>query len=117
MSKNRGKEQKHRKIHGKCGEFYHGNLVMPLFHFMFQEVEPRCGETLCRLFPPDDNVDLRAIALKAKRARREAHAERGGAQVFSPRDRGGGGGGPGIGGPSRLGLFIGLNSCGGRSIT
>ena len=93
------------------------NLVMPLFHFMFQEVEPRCGETLCRLFPPDDNVDLRAIALKAKRARREAHAERGGAQVFSPRDRGGGGGGPGIGGPSRLGLFIGLNSCGGRSIT
>ena len=80
-------------------------------------MEPRCGETLCRLFPPDDNVDLRAIALKAKRARREAHAERGSVPGFSPRERVGGGGLPRGGGPSRLGLFIGLNSYGGRSIT
>lgn len=37
--------------------------------FLFlQEVEPHVGEALCRLFPPDDVVDLRAIALKAKRS-------------------------------------------------
>ncbi len=101
-----------------------------------QEVEPRCGEALCRLFVPDDNVDLRAIAMKAKRARREAHAERGGGggggpgpaamapppeAVFSPRDSYRGGGGGGGGGPPRLGLFIGLaySSCAGdgRSVT
>ena len=33
----------------------------------FQEVEPNCGEALCRLFPPDDNIDIRSIALKAKK--------------------------------------------------
>ena len=48
-----------------------------MFCYRLQEIEPRCGEALCRLFTPDDNVDLRAIALKAKRARRAVHAERG----------------------------------------
>ena len=37
----------------------------------FQEMEPRVGEALCRLFPPDENIDIRAIALKAKRACKE----------------------------------------------
>ena len=40
-----------------------------------QEIEPRCGEALCRLFPPDDNIDLKAIALKAKRSRRQVAEE------------------------------------------
>jgi len=34
-----------------------------------QEIEPRCGEALCRLFPPDENIDLRAIVSKAKKMR------------------------------------------------
>jgi len=40
-----------------------------------QEIEPRCGESLCRLFPPDDAIDLKAIALKAKRDRRRVAEE------------------------------------------
>ncbi|ELT88031.1 hypothetical protein CAPTEDRAFT_225537 [Capitella teleta] len=40
-----------------------------------QEVEPQCGEALCRLFPPDTNVDLRTIALKAKKAHRQKERE------------------------------------------
>ncbi len=39
-----------------------------------QEIEPRCGEALCRLFPPDENIDLKAIAIKARRARHSAAA-------------------------------------------
>jgi len=41
-----------------------------------QEIEPRCAEALCRLFEPDENIELRSIALKAKRARRSAQLER-----------------------------------------
>ncbi|CAF0999122.1 unnamed protein product [Didymodactylos carnosus] len=32
-----------------------------------QEIEPRCAESLCRLFPSDPNIDILGIALKAKR--------------------------------------------------
>lgn len=32
-----------------------------------QEIEPRCGEALCKLFPTDDNVDLNDIVREAKR--------------------------------------------------
>ena len=38
-------------------------------------MEPYCGEAICRLFPPDENVDLTAVARKAKRALRD-HRER-----------------------------------------
>ena len=34
-------------------------------------MEPRVGEALCRLFPPDENIDIRAIAQKAKHSCRE----------------------------------------------
>ena len=57
--------------------------ILWLSYPSLQEIEPRCGEALCRLFTPDDNVDLRAIALKAKRARRAVHAERGSAPSSS----------------------------------
>jgi len=33
-----------------------------------QEIEPRCGEALCKLFPSDDNVDLNDIVREAKRS-------------------------------------------------
>ncbi|XP_064604522.1 YTH domain-containing protein 1-like isoform X2 [Liolophura sinensis] len=33
-----------------------------------QEVAPSVGETLCKLFPPDDNVELSPIVRKARRA-------------------------------------------------
>lgn len=36
--------------------------------FLLQEVAPSVGETLCKLFPPDDNVDLSPIVRKARRA-------------------------------------------------
>ncbi|UJR26434.1 hypothetical protein I4U23_007765 [Adineta vaga] len=32
-----------------------------------QEIEPRCAEALCRLFPSDGSIDIMSIALKAKR--------------------------------------------------
>merc|ERR1719334_998082 len=32
-----------------------------------QEIDPKTGEQLCLLFPPDDAVDLKQIALKAKK--------------------------------------------------
>ncbi|CAF1677185.1 unnamed protein product, partial [Adineta ricciae] len=32
-----------------------------------QEIEPRCAEALCRLFPSDSCIDIMSIALKAKR--------------------------------------------------
>ncbi|KAJ8306295.1 hypothetical protein KUTeg_016840 [Tegillarca granosa] len=35
-----------------------------------QEIEPRCGETLCKMFPSDDNVDLTSIVRKARKASR-----------------------------------------------
>ena len=46
------------------------------YSIIFQEIEPRCGEALCRLFESDENIDLKAIALKAKHARRRAQIER-----------------------------------------
>lgn len=35
---------------------------------MSQEVEPTIGEALCRLFPPDENIDLSRIAKIAKQS-------------------------------------------------
>ncbi|KAL3869121.1 hypothetical protein ACJMK2_041842 [Sinanodonta woodiana] len=35
-----------------------------------QEIEPRVGEALCRLFPPDNNVDLTDIVDRARKSRR-----------------------------------------------
>ncbi|XP_052246660.1 YTH domain-containing protein 1-like isoform X2 [Dreissena polymorpha] len=32
-----------------------------------QEIEPRCGEALCKLFPSDENVDLNDIVREAKK--------------------------------------------------
>ncbi|XP_033738732.1 YTH domain-containing protein 1-like isoform X2 [Pecten maximus] len=34
-----------------------------------QEIEARCGETVCKMFPSDNNVDLSAIVRKAKKSR------------------------------------------------
>lgn len=48
----------------KVCDFYRG-LTWTL---LFQEVEPRVGEELCRMFPEDETIDLRSIALKAKRS-------------------------------------------------
>lgn len=33
-------------------------------------MEPRCGEALCKMFPPDENVDLSSIARKARKSAR-----------------------------------------------
>ena len=35
---------------------------------MLQEIEPRCGEALCKLFPMDDNIDLNDIVREARRS-------------------------------------------------
>jgi hypothetical protein len=52
-------------------------LVMSFFwnliyncNYIFQEVEPTVGEALCRLFPPDENIDLRRIAQIARQSLR-----------------------------------------------
>ena len=39
-------------------------------------MEAQCAETLCRMFPLDENIDLKAIAIKARRARRLLERER-----------------------------------------
>ncbi|XP_014667135.1 PREDICTED: YTH domain-containing protein 1-like [Priapulus caudatus] len=44
-----------------------------------QEIEHNCGESLCRLFPFDENIDLTSVARKAKHSRNRVHA--------APRDR------------------------------
>lgn len=49
-----------------------------------QEIDPNTGETLCRLFALDDSVDLRAIALKAKRAVRDLEASKSNASASMP---------------------------------
>jgi len=41
------------------------NIRCVLFH---QEVEPTVGEALCRLFQPDENIDLRRIAQIARQS-------------------------------------------------
>ncbi|XP_076463186.1 YTH domain-containing protein 1-like isoform X2 [Babylonia areolata] len=33
-----------------------------------QEIDPRCGEALCKLFPIDESVDINAIVRKARKA-------------------------------------------------
>ena len=43
-----------------------------------QEIEPRCGEALCKLFPMDDNIDLNDSVREA----RKSSARRG---DFNPR--------------------------------
>ncbi|XP_061175398.1 YTH domain-containing protein 1-like [Saccostrea echinata] len=51
-----------------------------------QEVEPRCGEALCKMFPPDENVDLSSIARKARKSSRSG----GGPQAITERRNRGG---------------------------
>eukprot|EP00096_Caligus_rogercresseyi_P015261 TRINITY_DN7713_c0_g1_i1.p1 TRINITY_DN7713_c0_g1~~TRINITY_DN7713_c0_g1_i1.p1 ORF type:complete len:363 (-),score=98.41 TRINITY_DN7713_c0_g1_i1:137-1225(-) len=51
-----------------------------------QEIEPRVAEELCRLFPPDDSVDMTPILRKSKAAARE-HRMRPKEPVVSPRRR------------------------------
>ncbi|XP_046549700.1 YTH domain-containing protein 1-like isoform X3 [Haliotis rubra] len=45
-----------------------------------QEIEPRCGEALCKMFPPDNKLDISSIVRKARRSRPLVRPER-------PRDR------------------------------
>ena len=42
----------------------------PYVCLLLQEIEPRCGEALCKLFPSDDNVDLNEIVREARRSKR-----------------------------------------------
>ena len=65
---------------------------------MLQEVEPRCGEALCRLFPADDNIDITPIARKAKRALRMGMRDHHHHHPYAGADRHYGGGGGGGGG-------------------
>ncbi|ESP05545.1 hypothetical protein LOTGIDRAFT_228083 [Lottia gigantea] len=56
-----------------------------------QEIEPTCGETLCRLFPADDNIDLIAIAKKiVKSGKRTVHHPEKTREKFQTTRRGGG---------------------------
>ncbi len=64
--------------------------------FPHQEIEPKCGEALCRMFPTDEAIDVVEILRDARRRRRE-QASRGGPPS-------GGGGGGRRGHPMRLGL-------------
>lgn len=48
-------------------------------------MEPRCGEALCKMFPPDENVDLSSIARKA---RKSARSEGGHQEITERRERG-----------------------------
>ena len=54
-----------------CVTIYRRTFLFPL-----QPVEAQCAETLCRMFPLDENIDLKAIAIKARRARRLLERER-----------------------------------------
>lgn len=51
-----------------------------------QEVEPRCGEALCKMFPPDENVDLSSIARKARKSARTGGGHH--QEITERRDRG-----------------------------
>ena len=72
------------------------------------------GEALCRLFQGDDNIDLRAIAIKARHRMKRMERERGNMpfpeNTAPPPPRPGGGGfrgGRGGGAPpDRLGLNL-----------
>ena len=75
--------------------------LVTLLFVILQEIEAMCGEALCRLFPPDENIDLRAIALKARRARRSAPSTD---HHHPPRERPFGG--PRRMEPPRLGLLL-----------
>ena len=44
--------------------------------FSWQEVETRCGEALCRLFPQDEHIDVVEILRDARRRRREMATRR-----------------------------------------
>ncbi|XP_021370726.1 YTH domain-containing protein 1-like isoform X2 [Mizuhopecten yessoensis] len=61
-----------------------------------QEIEARCGETVCKMFPSDNNVDLSAIVRKAKKSR---HGSR--TRVIDQRRREPFRGGGGASGPRR----------------
>jgi len=45
---------------------------------VYQEVEPTVGEALCRLFPPDENIDLRRIAQIARQSLKRRDPSSGG---------------------------------------
>lgn len=64
------------------------NFSFILSILFFKDIEPRCGEMLCKLFPADDNVDLSSIVRKARK-RHSVRRMAGGV---------GGGGGGNIGG-------------------
>lgn len=40
-----------------------------------QEIEPRCGESLCKLFPTDENLDISELVHKAKKAHMRAERD------------------------------------------
>lgn len=48
-------------------ETVHKNIPKEKMYKIFQEIEPRCAEALCRLFPSDPSIDISEIALKAKK--------------------------------------------------
>lgn len=59
-----------------------GKCLHRLLFFSFQkEIEPRCAEALCRLFPSDPGVDILSIAMKAKRNKKRNSS---GSQSRSP---------------------------------
>lgn len=44
---------------------------MYLYCFVFQEIEPKVGEELCRLFPVDENINLISILRKMKGSKQQ----------------------------------------------
>ncbi len=52
-----------------------------------QEVETRCGEALCRLFPQDEHIDVVEILRDARRRRREMATRRNREPLSSRRRR------------------------------
>ena len=50
--------------------------LINVLSFDLQEVETRCGEALCRLFPQDEHIDVVEILRDARRRRREMASKR-----------------------------------------
>ena len=79
---------------------------MYIIYYPFQEIEPRCGEALCKLFPSDDNVDLNEIVREARRSKRpDMRFSNRGRESFRGR------------GDFRLGLLFELYKMNGRGVT
>jgi len=53
-----------------CIYFYFAVFITSKLSMLLQEVEPTVGEALCRLFPLDENIDLRRIAQIARQSLR-----------------------------------------------